>query len=294
MKVYIRAPLLPVPAAAAAAPPAPAAAASAPADAADPALLPQVSCGDPTPQAPRIAAGDSAAEVLLPGKASSGGGAAALGGGGGGAAAASSEYLALTSAPLLGRNSGATGAEAPLSIAAVVAAATDESTEAAAAAAASAAPAAPAAAWRWRECGAGPLRLNLRRDAVAPGTASVFLSAATGAGASTVVTLGPRAQPYAPAADGSPLTGPAARLVIRQEHHRGGPGKRLLVNAPLWPGLPVSRHPVDERALQVGWSVGGAGSWRHRPCGGYTSGVWEGRFTATSRPHSPPPHARSS
>lgn len=265
MKVYIRAPLLPVPATATSAPTA-AAASSAPADAADPASghLPQVGGGEPTPPVSRVA-GDSAAEVPLPGKASVVGGAAQ----GGGASAASSDYLALTSVPLLGRSSGAAGAEAPSSIAAVVAAAADESSEAAAAGAASAAPAASAAAWRWRECGAGPLRLNLRRDAVAPGTASVFLSAATGAGASTVVTLGPRAQPYAPAADAGPLTGPAARLVIRQEHHRGGPGKRLLVNAPLWPGLPVSRHPVDERALQVRWVVGGEGNMR-----GQVGAVW--------------------
>lgn len=164
------------------------------------------------------------------------------------ARAAPSEYLALTSVPLLGRGAPEV---APPSLTA----------NAAVAPAVSAPPTSSAAqGWRWRECGVGPLRLNVRLDAVPPGTQSVSLavSATSSAGsAATLATLGPRAGAYAPPPEGGasasppPLSGPAARLVIRQEHHKGGPGKRLLVNAPLWPGVPIARHPADERALQV-------------------------------------------
>ena len=76
---------------------------------------------------------------------------------------------------------------------------------------------------RWREVGVGPLRVNVDRAA--------HSSRAGGGGG-----------------DAPPAH---ARLVMRQESHPGGSGTRLLLNAALYDGIPASRHPVEDRCLQL-------------------------------------------
>jgi hypothetical protein len=78
-------------------------------------------------------------------------------------ASSSTPYLHLTSAPLLG----------PRARPAPASSLVEEAASASASAASSSAGSSGAAGgWRWRECGAGPLRINVRLDVINPGTQS--------------------------------------------------------------------------------------------------------------------------
>lgn len=185
----------------------------------------------------------------------------------------------------------------------------------------------PAPAPRWRECGFGPVRVNVRRDVgvahasqltaaglpavpsatlpvpaivkagggdaaypippASPETSSSTVVGDAAAGAKSATAEAPEplataalAPGSAPAADSaaensvdistapaskapvaaaaaasdvrgaSSLTGPAARLVMRQEVRKGGRGTRLLLNAALFPGMRLGAHASDARAVQ--------------------------------------------
>jgi hypothetical protein len=47
------------------------------------------------------------------------------------------------------------------------------------------------------------------------------------------------------------LAGPIARVIMRQEHRKGGRGIKLLLNAAVFPGMQVCLHASDSRAVQL-------------------------------------------
>jgi hypothetical protein len=115
---------------------------------------------------------------------------------------------------------------------------------------------------RWRECGIGPLRVNVRNEFASAAAAAVRSSSTSGsAGASGRAAAKAGAAAPAPAPVPAPAPGDSdaaakartavARLIMRQEHHPGGHGTRLLLNVALWPGLAFQRAPQADNAVQL-------------------------------------------
>jgi hypothetical protein len=84
---------------------------------------------------------------------------------------------------------------------------------------------------KWRECGIGPIRLNVRTD---------IADKVNGKKCSPDLTSPPVA-----------LAGPIARILMRQEHKPGGRGNKVLINAALWTGMTVQLHASDVTAVQL-------------------------------------------
>lgn len=94
--------------------------------------------------------------------------------------------------------------------------------------------AAAGGATKWRECGLGPFKVNVRCD-LAPLLSEKLQSLATANGP--------------PLPDDRIPSGPSARLVMRQETTSGGASTRLVLNAAMWPQMHVQRHPLQDRSI---------------------------------------------
>lgn len=101
---------------------------------------------------------------------------------------------------------------------------------------------------RWRECGVGPLRVNVRRDVARLLGAAFVRSAAAALPPALATALERAAAAPAPAV---PLTGVPARVIVRQEHHTGGHGSRLLLNAAVGDAFEAALHPLQERTITM-------------------------------------------
>ena len=105
---------------------------------------------------------------------------------------------------------------------------------------------------RWRECGVGPVRVNVRRDVARFLPASYVRERVSNLLPGVAAAL-ERAFSSSSSSSSSPppplLAGAAARLIIRQEHHTGGHGSRLLLNAALADPCRPNMHPQQDRAI---------------------------------------------
>ena len=150
--------------------------------------------------------------------------------------------------------------------------------------------AAGAAAVRWKECGVGPLRCNIRKE-LAHLLPSAYLQIATAVDASGSTTLGTALQRAAmaggagagagaggggglvegggssseqasaasgaagggsgDAAAAAPRTIPVARLIMRQEGHQCGPGTRLIMNAIVGSECQAALHAQDTKTITL-------------------------------------------
>ena len=103
----------------------------------------------------------------------------------------------------------------------------------------------------WRDSGIGILRINIRRDLISqlPDNirdkinvnhriiTNIFSSSLSSNSTNT---------------NKEELTGPTARIIMRQEsHNNSGMGMRLMLNTPIGTDMPIAIHSMDDRAIAL-------------------------------------------
>jgi hypothetical protein len=93
----------------------------------------------------------------------------------------------------------------------------------------------------WRDCGIGIIRLNVRRDLVSLLPSNLRPKSTT--------TVGEKREGQG---EQVLLSGPTARIVMRQESHaNSGSGTRLLLNAHIWKSFPVAPHVAAANSITL-------------------------------------------
>jgi hypothetical protein len=93
----------------------------------------------------------------------------------------------------------------------------------------------------WRDCGIGIIRLNVRRDLVSLLPSTLRPKSTT--------TTGEKREGQG---EQDLLSGPSARIVMRQESHaNSGSGTRLLLNAHIWKSFPVAPHVAAANSITL-------------------------------------------